>query len=127
MQSARSYEFESSKSEEESSDSNIEMAPGSGLTANQLQELVEKIKTLEEQVMQNHETIVALEEARAKEGVKVKVETFDGDRIKLEAFLSQLDVYFNYNPAKTQIDRNFKITTFISGRALTWVQPYLEL
>jgi hypothetical protein len=29
-----------------------------------------------------------LEEARAKGGVKVKVEIFDGDRTKLEAFLS---------------------------------------
>jgi hypothetical protein len=38
--------------------------------------------------MQNHETIAALEEARVKEGVKVKVETFNGDRTKLEAFLS---------------------------------------
>jgi hypothetical protein len=126
MQSAKPYEFESSESEEESSDTDDEMAPGSGLTANQLQELVEKIKTLEEQVMQNHETIAALEEARAKGGVKIKVETFDGDRTKLEAFLSQLDVYFNYNPVKTQVDRNLKITTFMSGRALTWVQPYLE-
>jgi hypothetical protein len=58
-----------------------------GLTANQLQKLVKKIKTLEEQVMQNHETIVALEEARAKREIKIKVETFNKDRIKLEAFL----------------------------------------
>jgi hypothetical protein len=69
--------------------------------------------------MQNHETIAALEEARVKGGVKVKVEIFDGDRTKLEAFLSQLDVYFNYNPVKTQVDRNLKITIFISERALT--------
>jgi hypothetical protein len=51
--------------------------------------------------MQNHETIAALEEARAKRGVKIKVEIFNRDRIKLEAFLFQLNVYFNYNPAKT--------------------------
>jgi hypothetical protein len=37
--------------------------------------------------MQNYETIAALEEARAKEGVKVKVEIFNKDRIKLKAFL----------------------------------------
>jgi uncharacterized Rmd1/YagE family protein len=121
MQSARPYEFESSESKEKSSDSDIEIASGSGLTANQLQKLIKKIKTLEKQVMQNHETIAALEEARVKGGIKVKVETFDEDRTKLEAFLFQLDVYFNYNPAKTQVDKNLKITTFISKRALTWV------
>jgi hypothetical protein len=119
MQSARPYEFESSKSKKESSDSNVKIAPGSELTANQLQELVEKIKILKEQVMQNHETIAALEKARAKEEVKVKVETFNRDRTKLEAFLSQLNIYFNYNPAKTQVNRNLKITIFISGKALT--------
>jgi hypothetical protein len=48
MQSARLYKFKSNKSEEENSDSDVEMALGSGLMANQLQELVEKIKTLEE-------------------------------------------------------------------------------
>jgi hypothetical protein len=55
--------------------------------ANQLQELIKKIKTLEEQIMQNHEIIVVLEEARVKEGVKIKIEIFDRDRIKLKTFL----------------------------------------
>jgi uncharacterized protein YoaH (UPF0181 family) len=87
MQSARFYKFKSSESEEESSDSDVKMAPGLELTANQLQELVEKIKTLEEQVMQNYKTIAVLEEARAKREVKIKVEIFNRDRTKLEAFL----------------------------------------
>jgi uncharacterized protein YoaH (UPF0181 family) len=64
------------------------MALGLGLTANQLQKLVEKIKTLEEQVMQNYETIITLEKARAKGKVKIKVEIFNKDRTKLETFLS---------------------------------------
>jgi hypothetical protein len=51
MQSARSYKFESSESEEESSDSNIKIALKSRLIANQLQKLVKKIKTLEEQII----------------------------------------------------------------------------
>jgi hypothetical protein len=69
--------------------------------------------------MQNHETIIALEEARAKRRVKIKVEIFNKNRIKLKAFLFQLNIYFNYNPVKTQVNRNLKITIFISGRALT--------
>jgi hypothetical protein len=87
MQSARSYKFKSNKSEEESSDSNIKIILRLELTANQLQELVEKIKTLEEQIIQNHETIAALEEAKAKGEVKIKVETFNKDKIKLKTFL----------------------------------------
>jgi hypothetical protein len=69
--------------------------------------------------MQNYKTIIALKKARIREKVKIKVEIFNRDRTKLEAFLSQLDIYFNYNPAKTQVNKNFKITTFISRRALT--------
>jgi hypothetical protein len=38
--------------------------------------------------MQNHEIIAALEEARAKEEVKVKMKIFNRDRTKLKAFLS---------------------------------------
>jgi flagellar biosynthesis chaperone FliJ len=119
MQSTQLYEFKFSESEEESSDSNIKIALGSGLIANQLQKLVEKIKTLEEQIMQNYKTITALEEARVKGEVKIKVEIFNKDRTKLEAFLSQLNIYFNYNPAKTQVNRNLKIIIFISRRVLT--------
>jgi hypothetical protein len=69
--------------------------------------------------MQNYKTIAALEEARAKERVKIKVEIFNRDRTKLKAFLFQLNIYFNYNPAKTQVDRNLKIIIFISRRTLT--------
>jgi hypothetical protein len=50
--------------------------------------------------MQNYKTIIVLEEARAKEEVKIKVETFNRDRTKLKTFLSQLNIYFNYNSAK---------------------------
>jgi hypothetical protein len=50
--------------------------------------------------MQNYETIAALKEARVKRKIKVKIKIFNRDKTKLKAFLSQLNIYFNYNLVK---------------------------
>ena len=76
---------------------------------------------MEEQILQNHETITNLEkelEKKMKKGAKVKVKPFDETRSKLKGFLAQLDAYFYIEPADTTLEQNIRIIRFMTRAAL---------
>ena len=77
-------------------------------------------------IIQNHEVIAALEKKKAGKSVKIKVETFNRTQQKLKSFLLQLDMYFTYNPLKTEAEQNIKATQFMTRAALAWAQIYLD-
>src|SRR5208282_2863598 len=56
-------------------------------------------------------------------------DTYQGERDLLDAFLLQCDIYIGFNGEKlfpTEVDQVLRVTTYLRGRALAWMQVYTQ-
>ncbi|GCB18984.1 protein LDOC1 [Aspergillus awamori] len=93
------------------------------------QELMGMVSQLQESITALEQRNQLLEGRLAVKSVKVRPpEPFDGNRSRLRAFLTQLDLYLNMNKEKlrNEVDKIFFASTYLNGTAFNWFEPYIR-
>ena len=84
---------------------------------------------LQGMVEQLQEELITLQEQQSIQSVKVQsLELFNGIQNKLQAFITQLDLYLHLNGEKITKENNKVLfaSTYLTGPAFDWFEPTLQ-